>query len=88
MWSKGTCVPNFRSVSFFFWPGGQTNEKIHIQGNRGDMRKIHVRRAAGRGYSYFHLHVCVRIYLCVKPPGQTKNDTDLKFGTHTPLDHI
>ena len=25
---------------------------------------------------------------CTGPPGQTKNDTDLKFGTHTPLDHI
>ena len=34
--------------------------------------------------------VCVCIYVCncVMPPGQTKNDTDLKFGTHTPLDHI
>ena len=24
----------------------------------------------------------------VTPPGQTKNDTDLKFDTYTPLDHI
>ena len=26
------------------------------------------------------------VFICVTPPGQTKNDTDLKFGTHTPLD--
>ena len=25
--------------------------------------------------------------ICATPPSQTKNDTDLKFGTHTPLDH-
>ena len=24
----------------------------------------------------------------MQPPDQTKNDTDLKFGTHTSLDHI
>ena len=24
----------------------------------------------------------------VTPPGQSKNDTDLKFGTHTPIDLI
>ena len=24
--------------------------------------------------------------MCVTPPGQTKNDTDLKFGTHTTID--
>ena len=51
--------------------------------------KIHVRRAAGRGYSPFHLlYVCMYLFICVTPPGQTENDTDLKFGTHTPLDHI
>ena len=44
-------MPNFRYVSFFVRPGGvkQTNKK---QGNRGDMRKIHVTRqfleASGR----------------------------------------
>ena len=26
--------------------------------------------------------------MCVKDPDQMKNDTDLKFGTHIPLDHI
>ena len=26
--------------------------------------------------------------ICVTPPGQTNNDTDLKFGTHTPIDLI
>ena len=34
--------------------------------------------------------VCLFIYLfvCVTSPGQTKNGTDLKFGTHTPIDLI
>ena len=26
--------------------------------------------------------------MCVTPPDQTGNDIDLKFGTHTHLDHI
>ena len=55
--------------------------------------KIHGRRAAGRGYSYFHLYMCsmyVFIYLLmsVTPPGQKKHDTDLKFGANTPLWHV
>ena len=47
--------------------------------------KIHVRRAAGRVPNF----TCICVYLCIfcfKPPGQTKNETDLKFGTHTPID--
>ena len=28
------------------------------------------------------------VFMCVTPRGQTKNDTDLKFGTHTPIDLI
>ena len=31
---------------------------------------------------------CVGLSLCTRPPGQTKNYTDLKFGTHTLLDRI
>ena len=46
--------------------------------------KIHVRRAAGRGYSQFHLYMCI----CVTHPSQTKHDTDLKFSTHTHIDFI
>ena len=30
----------------------------------------------------------IHSYICVTPPGQTKKDTDLKFGTHTPIDLI
>ena len=40
--------------------------------------KIHV-----RVFSFIHIYMC-----CKGPPGQTKNGTDLKFGTHTPLDYI
>ena len=44
--------------------------------------KIHVRRAAGRGYSFIHLWMC--LWVCTGPPGQTKNDTDLKLGNKQP----
>ena len=37
-----------------------------------------------KSYSATHQDLC----MCVTPPGQTKNDTDLKFGTHTPIDLI
>ena len=52
--------------------------------------KIHVRRAASQEYSYFHSYMCVFVYvfICVTSPGHTNNDTDLKFGTHTPIDFI
>ena len=33
----------------------------------------------------FWRYICV---MCVTPPGQAKNDTDLKFGTHISLKHI
>ena len=43
-------MQNFRSVLLLVWPGGVT--QINKQGNRGDMRKIHVTRqffeASGR----------------------------------------
>ena len=31
-------------------------------------------------------YVCMYVFMRVTPPGQTKNDTDLKFGTHTSID--
>ena len=35
------------------------------------------------------ISVCLyNIFICFSPPDQTKNDTDLKIGTHTVLDHI
>ena len=39
--------------------------------------------------SLVYVYMCVfmglfiYVFMCVTPPGQTKNDTDLKFGTHT-----
>ena len=38
--------------------------------------KIHVGRPAGRGYSYFHLYMCLFMYVC-HAYGQAKNDTYL-----------
>ena len=41
---------------------------------------------------YVCIYVCMYLFIyeciCVTCPGQTKNDTDLEFGTHTSLDHI
>ena len=34
------------------------------------------------------VYVSIYVFTCVAPPGLTKNETDLKFGTHTPLDNI
>ena len=34
------------------------------------------------------LGALIRVFICVMPPGRTINDTDLKFGTHVPLDLI
>ena len=34
------------------------------------------------------LYVCMYVCICVTLPGQTKSDTDLKLGTHTPKDLI
>ena len=33
-------------------------------------------------FIYLRIYLCI----CVTPPAQTINDTDLKFGTHTPID--
>ena len=49
--------------------------------------QVHVTRSCSS-----HSYVCSYIYLLVgwfvNPPGQTKYDTDLKFGTHTSIDLI
>ena len=35
-----------------------------------------------------YVYVCMAVFICVTPPDITKNDTDLKFSTHTPIDLI
>ena len=44
------------------------------------------REASNR--SRIFLYSLVYVCMCVTPTGQTKNDTGLNFGTHTPLNHI
>ena len=43
--------------------------------------KIHVRRAAGRGYSLIHSYICgfVAFRVCTGRPDQTKNDTEIWY---------
>ena len=33
----------------------------------------------------YYMCVCIYLYIFVEPSGQTKNDTHLKYGTHTPI---
>ena len=40
------------------------------------------------GFFYLHVYILVCGWVVVTPQDQTKNDTDLKFGTQIPLDHI
>ena len=44
--------------------------------------------ASSRSRIFFNSLVYLCIYLCVTSTGQRKNDTNLKFGTHTPIDLI
>ena len=37
---------------------------------------------------YLCMYLCIYLSICVTSPAQTKNDTDLKFGTHIPIDLI
>ena len=51
------------------------------------------REASSRSRIFLILlvYVCklfMGVFMCVTPPDQTKNDTDLKFGKHTPKDLI
>ena len=34
------------------------------------------------------IQVFINVFIRVTPPGQKKNDTNLKFGTHNPIDLI
>ena len=49
--------------------------------------QIHMRCAAGPGYYYFHLliYVSVGLYGAFRQQGE---DTDLKFGTHSPRPYL
>ena len=37
---------------------------------------------------YVFMYLFIYVFVCVTSPGHTNNDTDLKFGTHTPIDLI
>ena len=37
---------------------------------------------------YVFIYLCIYLFVCVTSLGHTNNDTDLKFGTHTPIDLI
>ena len=47
-------------------------------------------RSPEKLYPYICLQICLFVWMsvCALPLDQTKNDTDLKFDTHTTLDHI
>ena len=37
---------------------------------------------------YVFMYLFIYVFVCVTSPGHTNNGTDLKFGTHTPIDLI
>ena len=39
-------------------------------------------------FTYMCVYVFIYLFVCFPPPGYTNNDTDLKFGTYTPIDLI
>ena len=71
--------------------------KFHQQSNRCDAFDLCVsfwlpcfqnpREASSSGTRIFIFSLVNVSWVCPETPGQTKNDTDLKFGTHTPLPH-
>ena len=48
----GVCVPNFRSVSFFVWPGGVTQIHTYTNNYTSENRNILDRLLASRGLRY------------------------------------
>ena len=46
----GVCVPNFRSVSFFVWPGDVTETYTEINTYTSETRNILDRLLASRGF--------------------------------------
>ena len=74
------------AVSYTITESGEVTLVISPKSKHIIFIKIHVKRAAGREYYYFHLYMY--LFICVTPPGQTKKNTDLEFGTHTPLAYV
>ena len=90
-------MPNFRSLSFFVWPGGVT--QINKQGNRGDMRKIHVTRqffeASGRHGDLIEKtkkkpfldevngNMCAKFQVCIVFRLARRRDTNKQTNTQT-----
>ena len=57
----------------------------------GDLKSYQNPREASSRKRIFLLslvYVCMYLFMCVRPLGQTKNFKDLEFGTHSPQDHI
>ena len=59
-----------------------------IKTSRRNFQNPREASSRSRIFLFSLVNVSVGLSLCTEPPGQTKNDTDLKFGTHTFQDHI
>ena len=71
IWSRGTCIQNFRSLLFYITSGQGVRYKFkHEQGNQGDMGKIHVTQqffaASGPQDQFFWKKPRTRFYICFR----------------------
>ena len=84
-------ISHFLKVIYFLSIVGSRKKSIP---NHRDHHYQNPREAGSRSriflisLVYVGMYVCIYLFVCVTPPGRTKNDTDLKFGTHTPIDLI
>ena len=88
------CVPNFRSVSFFVWPGGLTQIHTHIEVNIGissphvDFHNENPRDASSRSriFLFSLVYVCMYlfIYVChASWPNEKQYRPEIRY-THSP----
>ena len=75
-----------RSVANFRRKEDQIFKPLHSRGIKIRMTKA----KCVFTFLLVYMLVCGLVFLsvCTRPPHQTKNDTGLKFDTHTSLDHI
>ena len=78
-------ISHFLKVIYFLSIVGSRKKSIP---NHRDHHYQNLREAGSRSKIFLislvnvGMYVCIYLFVCVTPPGRTKNDTDLKFYTH------
>ena len=84
-----TFMENLSFLNFLRSPKNTLWNKINISNMKQlYIIKNHVRRAAGRGYSYFHLYMCVCMYLLhASWPNEKRYRPEIWY-TRSPRPHL